>query len=257
MDSILYNQEVTADILNNIAVDLGNTSFNGFGEEKFGADELNNITESLVSAGMLMSGERCKAIISNENIIIQQGIIVFANGAKKKMTEAVSFPVQADTYIYALNKVSAGTCELVMSVTNPNVDEEVKSLDFVPICAVDSEKKIIDMRTFSAAKVAIPTENQYHDAEIKLDFVAAEDDVVRATIDTGHPYRYAITEITGGKSIEGTVLSDGKKSSWITTPNSSYKKIALKKNGSEIKIYTSYTGSGSSGTSETVKLYFA
>lgn len=257
MDSILYNQEVTADILNNIAVDLGNTSFNGFGEEKFGADELNNITASLVSAGILMSGERCKAIISNENIIIQPGIIVFANGAKKKITEAVSFPVQSDTYIYALNKVSAVTCELVMSVTNPNTDEGVKSLDFVPICAVDSEKKIIDMRTFSSAKVTIPTENQYHEVEVEVYFIAAEANVVRATIDTGHPYRYVITEKVDGGYPVAAELYDGESTNWLKTPNSSYEKVSLKRNGTKIEIYTTHTGSGSGGGTKTVKLYFA
>lgn len=254
MDSILYNQEVTADILNNIAVDLGNTSFNGFGEEKFGADELNNITASLVSAGILMSGERCKAIISNENIIVQPGIIVFANGAKKKITEAVSFPAQADTYIYALNKVSAGTCDLVMSVTNPNTDEEVKSLDFVPICAVDSEKKIIDMRTFSAANVAIPTANQYHEAEVEVYFSTEEANVVRATIDTGHPYKYAITEKVNGYR-QVAELQDGVRSDWLKTPGLSYHRISFERKGTKIEIYTMHTGSG--GGYDTIKLYFA
>lgn len=254
MDSILYNQEVTADILNNIAVDLGNTSFNGFGTEKFGADELNKITADLVSSGILISDEKCKAVFSNENIVIQPGIIVFANGAKKKITEAVSFPVQSDTYIYALNKVSAGTCELVMSVTNPNTDEEVKSLDFVPICAVDSEKKIIDMRTFSDANVAIPTENQYHEAEVEVYFSPGEYDVVRATIDTGHPYKYAITEKVNGYR-QVAELQDGVRSDGLKTPGSSYQRIIFKRNGTKIEIYTNFTGSG--GGYDTVKLYFA
>ena len=257
MDSILYNQEVTADILNNIAVDLGNTSFNGFGTEKFGADELNKITADLVSSGILISDEKCKAVFSNENIIIQPGIIVFANGAKKKITEAVSFPAQANTYIYALNKVSAGTCELIMSVTNPNEDEEVKSLDYVTICGVDSNKKIIDMRTFSSAKVAIPTENQYHEVEVELYFIAAEADVVRATIDTGHPYRYVITEKVDGGYPVAAELYDGESTKWLKTPNSSYEKVSLKRNGTKIEIYTTHTGSGGSTKTKRVKLYFA
>lgn len=257
MDSILYNQEVTADILNNIAVDLGNTSFNGFGTEKFGADELNKITADLVSSGILISDEKCKAVFSNENIVIQPGIIVFANGAKKKITEAVSFPAQANTYIYALNKVSAGTCELIMSVTNPNEDEEVKSLDYVTICGVDSNKKIIDMRTFSAAKVAIPTENQYHEEEINVSFVRDEQYMVKATIDTGHPYRYVITEKVDGGYPIAAELYDGESTNWLKTPDSSYEKVSLKRNGTKIEIYTTHTGSGGSAITKKVKLYFA
>ena len=92
-DGIYYNAEVTSDDLNDLARDLGNTSFNGFGEEKFGADELNGITASLVSKGILTSESKCQPIISDGNVNIQPGTIVFQNGAKKAIKEVLSVPV--------------------------------------------------------------------------------------------------------------------------------------------------------------------
>jgi hypothetical protein len=163
MDSILYNQEVTSDMLNDIAIDLGHTSFNGFGEDKFGADELNNITSSLVSKGILMSGNQCKAIISNGNVHIQPGVIVFNNGAKKKITEAVSVPLQINTYIYALNKISAGTCEIIVSANNPEEDAEIMNQDYIPICYIDAEGVLTDKRIFSSAKVRRTVQTMIND----------------------------------------------------------------------------------------------
>ena len=150
-DSILYNQEVTAEILNDIAIDLGNTSFSGFGEEKFGADALNDITKSLVTKGILQSESRCRPIKSDGYINIQPGVIVFENGAKKKITEVISVPCEAGTYIYAQNDITAGRCEIKVSETAPVTG------DFVMLATVDSEGKMLDIREFSNAKVEIPT----------------------------------------------------------------------------------------------------
>ncbi len=151
MDSILYNQEVTAEILNDIAIDLGATSFNGFGEEKFGADALNAITADLVGKGILDYGGKCQPIKSGESINIQTGIIVFSNGAKKKIEEVVALALEKNSYIYAKNDVLLGVCELVAADTAP------QSGDFVMIAQVDNSGNVLDVREFSKAKVAIPT----------------------------------------------------------------------------------------------------
>ncbi len=154
-DEILYNGTVTADTLNNIAVDLGNTSFNGFGTEKFGADELNGITASLVTKGILQSGDMCRPVLTNGKVNIQTGIIVFANGAKKKITEIVSVDCINGTYIYALNNQSMGTCEIAVSETAPTEG------DFVKLASVSSAGALTDLRKISTAKVALKTGNNY------------------------------------------------------------------------------------------------
>ena len=154
-DEILYNGTVTSDTLNNIAVDLGNTSFNGFGTEKFGADELNGITASLVTKGILQSGDMCRPVQANGKVNIQTGIIVFANGAKKKITEIVSVDCINGTYIYALNNQSMGTCEIAVSETAPTEG------DFVKLASVSSAGALTDLREISTAKVALKTGNNY------------------------------------------------------------------------------------------------
>lgn len=148
-DGIYYNQEVTADTLNEIAVDLGATSFNGFGVNKFGADELNKITAELVGRGVLLSGDMCRPTIMGEELYISKGIIVFSNGAKKTLTEAVKVPLTANTCIYALNDVAAGVCSIVTATDFPSAG------DYVKLAAVDSLLNVTDEREISKAKVCL------------------------------------------------------------------------------------------------------
>lgn len=194
-DEILYNGTVTSDTLNNIAIDLGNTSFNGFGTEKFGADELNGITASLVTKGILQSGDMCRPVLTNGKVNIQTGIIVFGNGAKKKITEVVSVDCINSTYIYALNNQSMGTCEIVVSETAPTEG------DFVKLASVSSAGALTDLREISTAKVALKTGNNYFTVSgttvninppgVSPRMVATLATIPRAQYDS---YTYAMTE---------------------------------------------------------------
>lgn len=152
IDSILDNQEVTAQTLNDIAVDLGHTSFNGFGENKFGAYELNGITGALVSAGILSSDNKCRPYISDNKVHISTGTIVFANGSKKKITEEIELDLIASTYIYALNNTAHNKCEIVVSEVVP-IDG-----DFVSLAEISANRTLNDRRMIAKAKVELPTE---------------------------------------------------------------------------------------------------
>lgn len=168
-DSFLYNQEVTTEMLNDIAVDLGYTSFNGFDDEtKFGASELNGITASLVSEGILINGDNCRPIVSDNKVIIQTGIIVFGNGAKKKITEVVSIDLVADSYVYAANRTTAGKCEIVVSQTDPATTED----DYVLLAQIDSGKNLIDKREIATSKVALNSGNFYCEYELDSGYAA-------------------------------------------------------------------------------------
>lgn len=192
-DSILYNQEVTSEILNDIAIDLGNTSFNGFGEEKFGADELNNITASLVSKGVLLSQDKCKPILNGDNVNIQTGIIVFENGAKKKLTEVVNVPLVKSSYIYALGKDTS--CEIIVSSNDPTTDEAVMLQDYVQIAQIDSNGVLIDKRIYSVSKVITPTQEEtikeHITGEAKGYYYSNATKI--ASYDYGKRYRYVIS----------------------------------------------------------------
>lgn len=146
---ILYNQEVKAADVNDIARDLGNTSFNGFGTEKFGADELNGITKSLVGKGVLTSDNMCRPVVSDGKVYIQTGTIIFENGAKKVITSPVELPLENGKYIYALNNVSAGTCSIVEADALP------QSGDYVALAQITQEGVVKDIAELAKAKMTL------------------------------------------------------------------------------------------------------
>lgn len=154
-EGVYYNQEVTAEMLNGMAADLGHTSFNGFSNDvKFGADELNKITGDLVGAGVLISGNMCRVIKDDSgNIILQTGIIVFANGAKMEITSPVTIDADAGTVIYALNDTLQGKCTIEVAQSYPTEG------DFVKLCTVGTNKTLNDDRTIAKAKMDLYTGN--------------------------------------------------------------------------------------------------
>ena len=154
MDSILDNQEVTADVLNAISADLGRSVDLGGDDlkfsatEKFGADKLNSITGDITGAGVLLSGNGCNVIVSGDKIYVQDGIIVFNSGAKKTITANVEIGNTSQTkqYIYAYNNTAANMIQLVASEEAPSVG------DYVMLAEVTGNT-VVDKRTVSFSKV--------------------------------------------------------------------------------------------------------
>ena len=149
MAEILDNQEVTTETLNNIAVDLGATSFNGFTENKFGADALNDITKALVGSGITQGGNKCKPYLSGSDLYINTGTIIFASGAKIRVTEPQKVTKQANTYIYALNDTALNTAQIVVSETEPTTG------DFVKLAYVDENGALSDRRQWAESNVLL------------------------------------------------------------------------------------------------------
>lgn len=254
-DGIYYNAEVTSDDLNDLARDLGATSFNGFdGVAKFGADELNKITAHLVSKGILNRDNLCKPVIIDDKVNIQSGIIVFNNGAKKVIKDVVSVDKVNNTYIYALNDTNAGTCKIVVSENNPEMDENVMSLDYIPIAFIDENGALTDKRIFSSAKVIIPVSNQYYEKTVTaiFNYKMSVDDVL-ATLHIEGPINYVWMEEYDSSSMEILALPEGKKVGSIKVYSSSY--LRFKRDGTEVKVYGASNRTGY--TEVTFTLYFA
>ena len=155
MVSIEYNSEVTANDLNDIAVDLGAVTFSTFQNAvPYAVSQLNDITAALVTKGILLSdsGNMCEAIAQNNNVYIQPGTIVFASGAKMKIAEAVAVEKINNTYIYAILNTTTNTSQIIVSENQPNAG------DYVMLAKVNDVGEIMDMRTFSKAHVPLPTE---------------------------------------------------------------------------------------------------
>ena len=158
MDGVYYNQIVTEEDLNAMATDLGATDFNNFtGIEKFGADKLNEITQSLVSEGILISDDMCRCVKTDTGITIMPGTIVFKNGAKKTISENMSIEAANGTVVYALNNIAAGTCTIKVSNAFPTD----ATTDYVPLCKISSSGALIDKRSVATAKCKLNSSNGY------------------------------------------------------------------------------------------------
>ena len=142
------NAVVTAEDLNNVAIDLGDTTFSAFSDEKFGVDKLNEITADLVGKGILTTGDRCEPIISGDKVYIKNGVIVFGSGAKIRIESPVEIAAAAGDYIYAYNDVLTGKASIIASAEMPDADDE----KVVMLAQIDGAGTLADKRILSVAK---------------------------------------------------------------------------------------------------------
>lgn len=179
MDGIYYNQEVTGEVLNAMAIDLGNTSFNGFdGITKFGADKLNEITKALVSKGILTTDDMCRCEKTGNGITVHKGTIVFESGVKKTISEPVEIEAENGMAVYALNNTAAGVCTLEAEQDFPTDT----GTDYVPLCKINANGTLTDKRSIAEAKVDFPT-------VIRTEIYAA-DGVLEVSDDTWNKHNY-------------------------------------------------------------------
>ena len=164
--TFLDNQEVTAEDLNNIAIDLGYPDYSHFPEETppSAVSALNQITADLVSAGVLLTGNRCAVTYSNGNIYVDTGIIVFESGAKKRIETMQQLQaLEGTSCIYALNNTVENTISLVCS------NEFPVEGDFVKLASITGGV-VTDTRKYSIAKVDLPTMNYFEENTEEFDF---------------------------------------------------------------------------------------
>lgn len=157
-DTFLYNEEVTAEDLNNISIDLGKADFSFFeNDNPTAVSELNNITGDLVSAGVLLTDNRCRVDVVGDKITVDTGIIVFANGAKKRITETQTLTPLADvkSYVYALNDVLNNRITLNVAEAYPTEG------DFVALGTVTNGLVESTICSISTAKVKLNTSNEF------------------------------------------------------------------------------------------------
>lgn len=174
VNSIMDNQALTADILNDIVIDLGVTSFSTFtGLNQFGADELNEITKALVTNGILYYGNQCAPSwnASEQTLTINTGVMVFNSGQKKKIKDSpvTISNISPGSYIYAHNNIANNTCEIIASYSLPTDT----NADYLEIAYIDSNNRMTDRRSF--AKTNMPYNNQTgrnytYSREFTLDF---------------------------------------------------------------------------------------
>lgn len=156
-DTFLDNQEVTAQDLNNIAIDLGYAEYSHFPENppQSAVSALNQITADLTTKGVLLSGNRCMVTYASNKIYVDTGIIVFESGAKKRIetTQTLDFISGGTNYVYAIHDTSANKISLVNAAANP------ASGDYVALATVAADGGVTYTAPLSTAKVGLSSGN--------------------------------------------------------------------------------------------------
>lgn len=153
-ETFLFTQTVSAEDLNNVAIDLGATTFNEFSDGvEYAVTKLNDITKSIVGKGILNNGNQCQCSISDGKIIIENGIIVFENGAKIKIRDTLQLdlPESEKIYIYAVNNEVSNTASIEVKT------EALTTGDYVLLAEYENGT-LTDRRVIAKAKVQLPAE---------------------------------------------------------------------------------------------------
>lgn len=219
--AFLVNEPVTQSDLNNIAVDLGDAEFSAFNSNKFGVDALNAITADLVTSGVLRTLNMCKPTLTNGNVNIAKGVIVFSDGAKLRITSPVNITAVANAYVAAKYDSANGTCSIVSVAEIPNKAE----VDYMKLAKVNSDgTAITDLRTMARSKSAgyeQSTENVFLDIRVN-DIPRTDSSSNTGTItltDYGIPENFNFKRIynyhnrTGNRKL---YVHDIPDSDWIT-----------------------------------------
>ena len=149
--------EVTAEDLNNIAVDLGCATFENFNdEETYNIDNLNNITANLVTKGVLFYGENMAVsrVGNTWSFRVGTGICVFENGAKIRITtpKVISLYSADQKYIYILHNALAKTVTLHIDYELPEGE------DYVLLATQDKGAVTNNKDRFASTKVYLPAQ---------------------------------------------------------------------------------------------------
>lgn len=251
----LDNQSVNAAAINQIAIDLGKSTFSAFTDgTPFSVDKLNEITQAITSAGIVLGDtNNCKTELSNGQISVDTGLCIFHSGAKKRIEQKQYLTPTANTkqYIYLLNDASLNTINLKMGTENP---ADTENADYVMLATYGEDNTLTDQRTFSTAKVSINSANQYQTCTLEsVSFWSSEDFKNRYYIgDYGKPFQYAMSlyRSTSGvwtKINSGNVLRVGE-------PYSSPCMIKVESDGT--KLYYRKEMSGRGGITESFQLLF-
>lgn len=151
------NETVTADQLNQIAIDLGFTAYSKFPENppQSAVAALNQITSDLVGSGVINIGGKLAVTQDDNNLYVATGVAVFADGAKIRITSPETISKSAYTsgtfYLYLYNNKVENKAQLIFSQAVPTGD--------YAMLAEYSSGTITDRRQPCGAKVALNANN--------------------------------------------------------------------------------------------------
>ena len=162
-DNIVYGTEDVNDITKSL-VGAGVAPF--VSKSSYKVSDLNAMTSALVGAGVQLDGCKCTLLnvgTQNMAVFVSQGIVFFENGVRLAVdsdgyTLAVS-PNTAGT-IYACFNQALQTADIMFADSLPN------SGDFVQLAEISVEGELIDKRTFARSKIATLGRNLTFDGKL-------------------------------------------------------------------------------------------
>ena len=155
-NNIADNSEISAQTLNNIAIDLGKDDFAAFSDgETYAVDKLNLITAELAGAGIIPSVKNEMAVtVSNGKITVAEGVGIFSNGMKVRLETPVTLDFNG-TEVYVFIKYDSFLNSLTI-----NSSEEEENGDYIlPLAKISADGTVTDMRCFSKGKCTPTTAN--------------------------------------------------------------------------------------------------
>lgn len=156
------NQIITAQDLNNIAIDLGAVTFSNFDDgEAYAIPELNHITKELVTKGILKTQNECKCTINDNAVTINTGVAVFSDGCKIRIEEPQTIQLSSEelTYIFVEHDNELDRVTLTS-------DTQLPTNDYV-LLATAENGTITDKRSYSVAKVNLTAEGKSYMITLK------------------------------------------------------------------------------------------
>ena len=167
MSEFLYNAQVTTDDLNNIALDLGASSFSVFNNSyPYAVDQLNAITGDLISSGVALYGERFAVAIDGESIVVGTGLAIFDGGVKYKLTMPVTLPLTEGELFIELNKE--------LNTVSMKVGTLPASGMYVHIATIASGGTVTDRRVFAKSRVLLQSEGSSYGVHFPVGRIAKE-----------------------------------------------------------------------------------
>lgn len=167
MADFIYDEMVTAQNLNEIAVDLGAGDFSVFSDNTpYAVGKLNEITQALVGSGISSALNKFEIVVNSENVIVGTGIAFFSSGKKLKLTVPVTLPFKAGE-LYLYEKLSTG--EVSLNIGELPID------NYVHLATINEDATYTDRRMIAKAKVELPTEgSSYSFADVITPDTAVE-----------------------------------------------------------------------------------
>ncbi len=162
MEDFVYDEMVTAQSLNNIAIDLGKGDFSVFSDNTpYAVDKLNEITKALVGKGISSALNKFEITVSAESVVVGTGIAFFESGKKLKIEMPVTLPFKAGE-LYLYENISTG-------VVNINIGE-LPTDNYIHLATINEDLTFVDKRTIAKANVVLPTEGNSYSFTDTIEF---------------------------------------------------------------------------------------